>query len=155
MSAQSYPMTKEGLHELKKELDELRLDKREENKGRIKHARSFCDFQEDSEYDEALQERMRIEERIKSIENMIQNAQIISHNKREVVEIGSTVSIKEMPDGQIETYTIVGREESNPDIGKISYLSPLAKQLMDSRVDDIVKITMLGEEITVQIVTIK
>lgn len=155
MSAQSYPMTKEGLHVLKKELDELRLDKREENKGRIKHARSFCDFQEDSEYEEALQERMEIEKRIKVIENMIQNAQIISQNKSEIVELGSTVSIKEMPDGQIETYTIVGREESNPDIGKISYLSPLAKQLMNSRVDDIVKITMLGEEITVQIVTIK
>lgn len=155
MSEQFFPMTKDGLEQLKKELNELQLVKREENKERVKHARSFCDFREDSEYDAALKERIEIEERITMIENMIQNAQIISKNSNEIVELGSTVSIKEMPHGQVETYMIVGREESNPDLGKISYLSPLANELIGSKIDDLITIKTFGEEMTVKIVNIR
>lgn len=60
MSKSSFPMTQEGLSKLKEELSYLQSIKREENKRRVKQARSFCDFREDPVYADALNERINI-----------------------------------------------------------------------------------------------
>lgn len=149
-----YPMTKDGLEKLEKELNELQYVKREEIMKRIKHARSFCDFQDESEYDAALKERLKIEERIATIEQMIQNAKIIEKKDGQIVQLGSTVSIQEIPNGDVETYVIVGIEESDPLSGKISYTSPLASQLIGAKIGDIVKVNTLEADMNIKVMNI-
>lgn len=138
-----FPMTLEGKAKLENELQELKTVKRKEVVERIKIARSFGDLSENSEYDSAKDEQAFVEGRITTIENMIRNAQIIdaaeAHNG--LVTLGNTVTFIELPDGEEETYTIVGSAEADPFEGKISNDSPIAKGLLGHKE---------GEEVTIQ-----
>lgn len=144
MSQEKFPMTISGLEALKQELQELEASRRPQAKQRINHARNFCDFHEDSEYELALKELAEIEDRIAEIQYMIQEAEIIAKKDGSYVEIGSTVSYKELPTGEIETYMIVGTEEADPLNGRISHYSPIAKSLLGTKINDKVTIATPG-----------
>lgn len=76
-----YPMTIQGKEKLEKELTELKSVKRKEVVERIKIARGFGDLSENSEYESAKDEQAFIEGRISTLENMLQNAEIIDSSK--------------------------------------------------------------------------
>jgi len=78
----------------------------------------------------ALKELAAIETRNSTIEFMLQQAEIIEDRDYHTVEIGSTIAVKVLPKGDIETYTIVGTEEADAFQGKISYHSPIATSLL-------------------------
>jgi len=115
-----YPMTKEGKEKLEQELEYLKTVKRKEVVERIKIARGFGDLSENSEYDAAKDEQAFVESRIQTLENMIRNAVIIEEDKEnpDVVSLGKSVTFIELPDGEEETYTIVGSAEADPFEGK-------------------------------------
>lgn len=154
MNKNTFLMTEEGLEKLKQELQQLESVKREKAKQRIKHARSFCDFREDSEYDMAVKEMENIEKRVASLKYMIQQAEIIEKQNQSQVALGSTISFKTIPDGEIETYMIVGTEEADPVKGKISNNSPIAKSLFGAEVNDEVTMKTPGGKWQVKIVSI-
>ncbi|KWW14019.1 MULTISPECIES: transcription elongation factor GreA [Bacillaceae] len=151
-----YPMTKEGKLKLEQELEQLKTVKRKEVVERIKIARSFGDLSENSEYDSAKEEQAFVEGRITTIENMIRNAKIIEgdDSNTDTVSLGKTVTFVELPNGDEETYSIVGSVEADPFEGKISNDSPIAKSLMGKRVGDKVSIMTPGGEMSVKIVSI-
>ncbi|MCK1991604.1 transcription elongation factor GreA [Peribacillus muralis] len=151
-----YPMTKEGKLKLEQELEQLKTVKRKEVVERIKIARSFGDLSENSEYDSAKEEQAFVEGRITTIENMIRNARIIEGNdsNTDTVSLGKTVTFVELPNGDEETYSIVGSVEADPFDGKISNDSPIAKSLIGKRVGDKVSIQTPGGEMSVKIVSI-
>ena len=93
MTEKVYPMTLEGKEKLENELNELKTVKRKEVVERIKIARGFGDLSENSEYESAKDEQAFIEGRISTIENMLQNAQIIdsSNSKEGEVTLGRSV----------------------------------------------------------------
>src|SRR5690625_1876068 len=125
-----YYMTQEGKEKLEKELHFLKTDRRQEVVERIKVARDFGDLSENSEYDSAKEEQAFVESRIAQLEKMIRNAIIIENNNDEdIVGLGKKVTFVELPDGEEETYTIVGSAEADPFEGKISNDSPSAKSL--------------------------
>src|SRR5699024_2865201 len=128
----SYYMTQEGKEKLEEELQYLKTERRQEVVERIKVARGFGDLSENSEYDAAKDEQAFVESRIAQVEKMIRNAVIIENDKEnpDIVSLGSSVTFKELPDGDEETYTIVGSAESDPFEGKISNDSPMAKSLI-------------------------
>lgn len=112
-------MTHEGKQKLEQELEQLKTVKRKEVVERIKIARSFGDLSENSEYDSAKEEQAFVEGRITTLENMIRNAKIIEDDGgSNVVGLGKTVSFIELPDGEEESYTIVGSAEADPFEGK-------------------------------------
>lgn len=115
-----YPMTKEGKLKLEQELEQLKTVKRKEVVERIKIARSFGDLSENSEYDSAKEEQAFVEGRITTIENMIRNAKIIEGNdsNTDTVSLGKSVTFVELPNGDEETYSIVGSVEADPFEGK-------------------------------------
>lgn len=156
MKHKKYPMTETGQQALAKELDELQTLKRKEALERIKTARKFCDFREDSEFDAAVKSQTRIEERILVLLNMLQHAEIISETDciGDTVVFNTPVTFIELPDGNKETYTIVGIEEADPLNGKISTDSPLAKSLLGHTIGDEVSVTTPGGEMKLQIVSI-
>ncbi|HAJ70247.1 MAG: transcription elongation factor GreA [Alkalibacterium sp.] len=148
-----YPMTIQGKEKLEKELTELKSVKRKEVVERIKIARGFGDLSENSEYESAKDEQAFIEGRISTLENMLQNAEIIdsSKSKKGEVTLGRTVIFKELPDGILEEYTIVGKAEADPFSGKISNESPIAQALLNKKVGDKVDIETPGGKMQVEI----
>ncbi len=157
MVEKQYPMTKEGKEKLEKELEELKTVKRKEVVERIKIARSFGDLSENSEYDSAKEEQAFVEGRIAAIEKMLRNAVIIEDDKenKDTVTLGKSVTFIELPDGEEETYTIVGSAESDPFEGKISNDSPIAKSLLGKKVGEEVTVQTPGGEINVKIIAVK
>ncbi|WP_146924348.1 transcription elongation factor GreA [Alkalibacterium kapii] len=153
MTEKVYPMTIQGKEKLENELKELKTVKRKEVVERIKIARGFGDLSENSEYESAKDEQAFIEGRISTLENMLQNAEIIdsSKSKEGEVTLGRTVIFKELPDGILEEYAIVGKAEADPFSGKISNESPIAQALLGKKVGDKVDIETPGGTMSVEI----
>ncbi|WHZ01826.1 transcription elongation factor GreA [Neobacillus sp. YX16] len=152
-----FPMTQAGKDKLVQELEHLKSVKRKEVVERIKIARSFGDLSENSEYDSAKEEQAFVEGRITTLENMIRNAKIIVEGDTvtDSVTLGRSVTFMELPDGDEETYTIVGSAEADPFEGKISNDSPIARSLIGKKVGDQVSVQTPGGEMSVRIVSIK
>ncbi|MCM3669976.1 transcription elongation factor GreA [Mesobacillus maritimus] len=152
-----YPMTIAGKQKLEQELEHLKTVKRKEVVERIKIARSFGDLSENSEYDSAKEEQAFVEGRITTIENMIRNAKIINEDETSIdeVSLGRTVTFIELPDGEEESYSIVGSAEADPFEGKISNDSPIAKSLLGRKVGEEVVVQTPGGEMVVKITSIK
>lgn len=150
-------MTLEGKEKLEKELEFLKTERRKEVVERIKVARSFGDLSENSEYDSAKEEQAFVEGRIVTLEKMIRNAVIIEEDtsNTSVVSLGKTVTFKELPDGEEEVYTIVGRAEADPIEGKISNDSPMAQSLLGKTIGDKVNVSTPGGDMQVEIIEVK
>lgn len=157
VSEKKYPMTASGKQKLEEELEYLKTVKRKEVVERIKVARSYGDLSENSEYDSAKEDQAFVEGKISSLESMIRNAVIITEDElnTDEVQLGKTVTFKELPNGDEETYTIVGSAEANPLEGLISNDSPIAKGLIGRSKGDEVKIATPGGEMLVEIIHIK
>jgi len=152
-----YPMTKEGKEKIEQELEYLKTVKRKEVVERIKIARDFGDLSENSEYDSAKDEQAFVEGRIALLETMIRNAVIIEGDEAnsDTVTLGKSVTFIELPDGEEETYTIVGSAEADPFEGRISNDSPIAKSLLGRKIGDEVAVQTPGGEMLVKIVAVK
>lgn len=152
-----FPMTQAGKEKLEQEIEYLKTVKRKEVVERIKIARSFGDLSENSEYDSAKEEQAFVEGRITTLENMIRNAKIIEEGEMtsDTVALGRSVTFIELPDGEEETYTIVGSAEADPFEGKISNDSPIAKSLLGRKVGEEVSVQTPGGEMSVRITSIK
>lgn len=123
-------LTSEKFDELKKELEHLKTVRRKEVAESLEYARSLGDLSENAEYQEARDMQAAIEERITHLEQVIKEAKIVSHDKSDIVGLGSEVCIKKDGDKGNICYTIVGSEEANIHDKKLSYLSPLGEALM-------------------------
>lgn len=149
-------LTEEGLEKVKQELEHLKTQKRHEVAERLKEAIAQGDLSENSEYDSAKEEQAFIESRIITLENMIRNAKIISSSQNTgVISVGSKVTIQEVPDGDKETYTIVGSAESDPSSFKISNESPIGAELIGKKVGEIIDVATPGGTIQFKIIEIE
>ena len=149
-------LTEKGLEDLKKELDELIQVKRPENIQAIKEARSLGDLSENADYDAAKNEQAVIEGRIKTIEKMLENVEIIESKNTGIVDLGSTVGIKYVddPDEQ-EEYKIVGIQEADPFENRISNESPIAKAILNHKKGEIVTVESPNGSYEIEITEIK
>ena len=116
-----FRMSQERLDELKKELEYLQTVREKEVSEQIKEARSFGDLSENSEYDEAKTEQGKLYSKIAEIMNLIENAVVLENVPTgTVISVGSRVTVREVGEEDEETYEIVGSQEANPIIGRIS-----------------------------------
>lgn len=156
MSDKKIYLTADGYRDLKKELDELINVKRPENIQAIKEARALGDLSENADYDAAKNDQAEIEGRIKRIEKMLENVEIIEKVNSDVVSLGSTVSIKYCDDeDETDEYEIVGSQEADPFVSKISNESPIAKAIMNKKVGDIVEVESPNGVYKIEITAIK
>ncbi|HLR03812.1 MAG TPA: transcription elongation factor GreA [Virgibacillus sp.] len=153
----SFYMTKEGKDNLEDELHYLKTERRQEVVERIKEARAFGDLSENSEYDAAKDEQAFVETRIAQVEKMIRNAVIIENDNEnpDIVTLGKSVTFQELPDGDKETYTIVGSAEADPFEGKISNDSPMAKSLLGHEKGEEVTVSTPGGDMQVKVVHVE
>ena len=148
-------VTREVLEELKKELDYLINVRRPENITSIKEARALGDLSENADYDAARNEQAELEGRIKKLEKMLENVEIIEKIDTDKVSIGSTVSIKYVDDDDTDEYKIVGSQEADPFMSKISNESPIAKAILNKKVGDIVEVESPNGVYKIEITEIK
>ncbi|MBD2870273.1 transcription elongation factor GreA [Paenibacillus arenilitoris] len=135
-------LTKEGLAQLEAELDDLKYVKRKELAARIKLAISYGDLKENSEYHSAKEDQAFMETRILAIERMLKKARIVNAESMDlsVVSIGTVVVLNDVEFAEKMEYKIVGTEEADVAENKISYESPLGKELIGKRVGDVVSV---------------
>ncbi len=149
-------LTQQGFEELKNELDNLINVKRPANIQAIKEARALGDLSENADYDAAKNDQAEIEGRIKKIEKMLENVEIIEKGDSSVVSLGTTVSIKYVDDeDETDEYQIVGSQEADPFMSKISNESPIAKAIMNKKVGDIVEVESPNGVYKIEIIDIK
>jgi len=149
-------LTAEGAERLKIELTELKGPARDEIARRLRSAIQMGDLSENADYHKAKEDQGFLEGRIQELDYILKNAIIIeaTNMKREVVEVGATITIQE-EDYPSETYMMVGAKEADPRQGKISNESPIGKALIGSRVGDVVVAETPGGNLTFKIIKIE
>jgi transcription elongation factor GreA len=142
------PMTLFGYNKLQAEVKDLKEVKRPGVVKAIEEALEHGDLKENAEYHAAKESQKNIDNRLAELAEILGNSQIVDPSELEHARIsfGSTVVMTDMNSDEEFTYTIVGGCESNPDMGLISFNSPLAKQLLGKEEGDEVKVRLPGGE---------
>lgn len=142
MITEEIVLTVKGRKKIEEELEHLKVVRRKEVAGRIKQAIDFGDISENSEYDEAKNEQAQVEERIVKLSNILKNARIVDESdiSLEHVSVGTVAKVKDLEDGEILEYTIVGSSEADPYELKISNASPIGKALLNKQVGEVVEV---------------
>ena len=140
-------LTYEGLKKYESELEELKVNKRQEVAQKIKEAREQGDLSENAEYDAAKDEQRDIEARIEELEKLLKNAEVVDEDEVDLdkISIGCRVKILDIEFDEELDYKIVGSTEANSLKGKISNESPVGHALMGHMVGDVVDVeTQVG-----------
>ncbi len=142
------PMTLFGYEKLQTEVKDLKMVQRPQTVKDIESALEHGDLKENAEYHAAKEQQRIIDGRLADLVQLIGNSKIVDPTELEHARIsfGSTVMMTDMNSDEEFTYTIVGGCESNPDMGLISFNSPLAKQLLGKEEGDEVKVRLPGGE---------
>ena len=138
-----YPMTKEGEDLLRKELRKLKSEDRSKVIQAIAEARDLGDLKENAEYHAAKEQQGFIERRIREIESKLSNSQVIDVTKvtpSGKVVFGTTIELDDLDGKKQVKYKIVGEDESDAKAGRISFLSPLATNLIGKNQGDEIEI---------------
>lgn len=134
MSEKKTILTRQGMSILEEELKHLKEVRRKEIAEKIKEARAQGDLSENAEYDAAKEEQGEIETRIGEIEEILDNAELASENTEAgTAYIGSVVTVLDLEEKEEETLYIVGSNEANSRLNKISNESPIGKALIGGR----------------------
>jgi len=147
-------LTQEGFDKLNIELKQY-LKRRAEIAKKIEDAKALGDLSENADYVKAKEEQSFNEGRIKEIESLLYNAEVVTEkNHKGEVEMNSLLTVREK-NGKNYQYKIVGSGEADPLVGKISYESPLGKQFLGKRVNDVLEIETPSGKKVYKIIEIK
>ncbi|SEK42162.1 transcription elongation factor GreA [Paenibacillus sp. OK003] len=135
-------LTQEGLEKLEDELRDLKTVKRKELAARLKLAISYGDLKENSEYHSAKDDQAFMETRILILEKMLTKARVITSDNIDSnkVSIGSTILLNDIEFAEKIEYMLVGPAEADVADNKISYESPLGKELMGKEVGSVIHV---------------
>lgn len=155
---QRYPMTPQGEQALKDELQRLKSEDRPRIIAAIAEARAHGDLKENAEYHAAKEQQGFCEGRIQEIEAKLGAADVIEVNKLQQdgrVVFGVTVEIENLDTEERRSYQLVGDDEADYKINKISINSPIARGLIGKREGDEVKIQTPKGEVEYEIMSVK
>jgi transcription elongation factor GreA len=157
-SVAKVPLTVAGAEALKAELQRLKHKDRPEVIRAISEARAQGDLSENAEYDAAKEKQSFVEGRILDIEGKLSSAQIINtallDNDGRVV-FGVTVDLEETESGDKVSYQIVGEDEADLKLGKISFTSPIARALIGKSAGDVAEVRAPGGTKEYEIVDVR
>jgi transcription elongation factor GreA len=141
------PITLKGAELLRAELHKLKTVDRPHIVAAIAEARSHGDISENAEYDSAKERQGFIEGRIQEVESKLSNAQIIDPSSLDAdgrVVFGATVELEDQDNANTVTYQIVGDDEADLKLGKISLNSPVARALIGKYAGDLAEVQAPG-----------
>lgn len=148
--------TKEGLQNLKDELEQLIRVERPAISKQIAEARDKGDLSENAEYTAAKDTQGLLELKIAKLQELVMNARIFDESKLDTskVLLLSTIKIKNLKNGIEMTYTLVPEQEADFKSGKISVTSPIARGLLGKQVGETAEIKVPAGIITFKIIEI-
>ncbi|KTD16614.1 transcription elongation factor GreA [Legionella jordanis] len=155
---QKHPMTLQGAEALQKELQRLKTVERPRIIEAIATARKHGDLKENAEYHAAREQQSFNEGRIKEIEAKLSNAQIVDISKlpnNGKVVFGAVVHVCHLETDQEIRYQIVGEDEADIKLNKISYSSPIGRALIGRNVDETVVVQTPGGTVEYEIVSVE
>jgi transcription elongation factor GreA len=153
-----HPMTVSGAESLNLELQRLKFVDRPRIVEAIATARAHGDLKENAEYHAAREQQSFNEGRIQDLEAKVSNAQIVDISKltnNGKVVFGATVTILHLATDAELTYQIVGEDEANIKLNKISYSSPIGRALIGKELDDTVTVKTPGGIVDYEIIDVK
>jgi transcription elongation factor GreA len=141
--AEPVPMTPLGAQKLREELARLK-EERPKISREIGVAREHGDLKENAEYHAAKDRQGMVEAQIKDIEDKLARAEVIDPTKLsgDRVRFGATVNLTNLDTEEEIAYQIVGADEADINVGKISVSAPLARALIGKSVGDEVVVTL-------------
>ena len=154
----SVPITKDGEKVIQEKLSQLKFIERPKISEAIAEARAHGDLKENAEYHAAKELQGLVEAKINEMESALSNAQVI--DVKDIPEtgrvvFGSTVTLYDIDEDKEISYKIVGNLESDPDAGKISIDTPIAKGLIGKHVDDEVVIITPSRKLNYEVIDVK
>jgi len=155
--SQSVPLTRESYEFLQEELKRLIKEERPKVIQDIAEARAHGDLSENAEYDAAKQRQGFIEGRILELQDKLARAYVVdlSNLKPDKVVFGATVTVYDTTIEEEVTYKIVGEEEADIKLGKLSCTSPVGKALIGHKLDDTVRVNVPSGMKEYEIIDIK
>ena len=152
------PLTVNGAELLRAELHRLKHEERPSVVNAIAEARAQGDLSENAEYDPAKERQGFIEGRIAELESKLATAQIIDPKDLEQdgrVVFGTLVQLLDLEADKESTYQIVGEDEADLKVGKISISSPIARALIGKSAGDVVSVQAPGGAREVEILEVR
>jgi len=155
MSQYTY-LTKEGLEDLKNELQQMKTKGRADIARQIAEARDKGDLSENAEYDAAKDAQGMLELKISKLEEIISKARLVDESKIDTskVSILSKVKIKNETNGMEMTYTLVSEREADLKSGKISVSSPIGEGLLGKKKGESAEIQTPGGKMKFKVLEI-
>lgn len=133
-------LTLDAYVRMRKELEHQKTEGRKQMGERLLHARELGDIRENAEYDAAKNEQGLMEARIRNLEHMLKDPEIIEVSEADEVSPGSLVTLRPLDEGvdeEEETYLVaLSREERAPGVRTVTSDSPLGSVLLGKRVGD-------------------
>lgn len=152
------PITVNGAQKLRDEFQRLKKEDRPRIVSAIAEARAHGDLRENAEYHAAKEEQGFIEARIKQIDGVLSNAEIIdvtALTKTSKVVFGATVELIDEDSGKQVAYQIVGEDEADIGSGMLSFSSPIARALIGREEGDVVDVKTPGGDRSYEIVEVR
>ena len=143
----STPITTRGYEMLREELRQLKTVRRPEIVQAIKEARDKGDLSENAEYDAAKELQGIVEARIAELETKLASFMVIEPSKLDAgdkVVFGATVTLEEDETGELVTYQVVGDDESDITLNRVSVSSPIARAIIGRHEGDEVTVHAPG-----------
>jgi transcription elongation factor GreA len=149
-------LTKDRLHEIETELNDLKINGRKEVAEKIAEARSHGDLSENAEYDAAKDEQEHLELKIRKLEDMLTRVKIIAAHDMpdDKIYILHNVKIRDLKTNEEFVYKLVSPEESDLEQDKISVTSPMGKMLLGKKVNDTVDLDVPAGKLKYKILDI-
>lgn len=151
-------MTVIGVKALESELSKLKDVERPRIVNDIATAREHGDLKENSEYHAAKEEQAFSEGRIQEIQSKLSRMQVIDVaqlNQDGRCVFGTTISLMNLADDSEISYQIVGEDEADISLGKISCHSPIAKALLGNEEGDEVTVKAPKGDIVYEILEVQ
>lgn len=152
------PLTVIGAEKLRVELHRLKTVERPSVIAAIAEARAHGDLSENAEYDAAKERQGFVEGRIQEVEGKLSNAQIIDPKLLDAdgrCVFGATVDLEDQDSGVAVTYQIVGEDEADIKLGKLSLASPMARALIGKYAGDIAQVQAPGGIRELEIINVR
>lgn len=152
------PLTVTGAEMMRAELHHLKTVERPSVIAAIAEARSHGDLSENAEYDAAKDRQSFVEGRIAELESKLSNAQIINPGLLDAdgrCVFGATIELEDLSSGEVMTYQIVGDDEADIKLNKISVSSPIARALIGKFEGDVAEVMAPGGLRELEILDVK
>lgn len=152
------PLTAQGAEKIRELVSKLKTVDRPRIIAAIAEARAHGDLSENAEYHAAREQQSFIEGRISALESVLAEAQIIDVSSIDAaprIVFGATVKLVNLSNDSEVTYQIVGEEEADINVGKISVASPIARALIGKEQHDEVQVNAPGGVVEYEILEVR